>query len=823
MMLPARAAMGEPAIASLDATLAPGKTVRVTVAGATGATGAITIAEPAASVAVDGPLPGADGIAIRTVAISGGNVVHVRVAGARGTATEAIVALRRGTPSFAWSGRTGLGGDPGERTGTLVSFEDATGDGLPEALIAQVNEAVRLCGTERAWLFPRALDPRTGELRPVLLNRLRGLAGAEVEIAGRWESPGPTGAPIANVASFTAASTSVGDGGDAMRLSSPLALGDGDPATTWAEGRGGNGGGEFVTATLSSGVPVRAVAIIASPAGTPEAARGRGRPTSMRLVFGARRFHVTFPGDPAARPGEPIWVVLPEPLAAECLSLVLDAAIEPPARRGVTPAVELAEVRLYTELDFGGGTERLIADLGRAEAVADGAARLLSRAGDRGAQAVASTMAGLSGRARALGARVLADHHGPSSLAPLAALLGDPDERVGAEAVRGLSLAGPAAVSVLVGALPSAAGPSLQRGAAVLSRIGGLDALAALVGRAGSGEAEDRRAVREAIALAASGLGERAVPVLAAALVSDGAGDQTARRLDVARALDPAVPAFREILGRALEATPLADASFADRVLATRLMGRLCEAGDGRFAEALARALTAPSRAMREEILRAEAGVALGRCGPRGAPALADALGDPSPRVRGAAIDAVARARVRQAAARLARVARQDRWAFLRTAALEALGVVAPEARGAAIAAALQDPWMEVRRTGIRLAIHHGVRGAADALAARAADAGEEANVRTEAVAALGQLCAHRHVGVVKRLARVGHRPDATDVELAAAATAVEALGRLGGPVAEEELRAAARQSSPPALRLAAERARRVPRCGAAPRAEPGR
>jgi len=810
--------MAQPALVSNEATLAPGRTVRVAVTGTTGAAGAVTIAEPAASVPIDLPLPRPEGIAIRTVAITGGNVVHVRVGGPRDAAFEAIVALRRGTPVFAWSGRTGLAGDPGERTGSLVAFEDATGDGAPEVLVAQLNEAVSLCGAPRAWLFPRALDVRAGELRPVLLNRLRGVAGQETEIAGRWESPGPTGPPLANVASFTAASTSVGDGGDAMRLSAPLSLADGDPSTSWAEGRGGNGGGEFVTAAISGGVPIRAVAIVASPAGAPEAARARGRPTSVRLLLGDKRFRVTFPADPATRPGEPIWVPFPEPIATRCLSLVLDGAIEPPARRGTTPAVEIAEVQVYTDLDFGGGTERLLSELAGAEATADAAMRLLSRAGDRGAEAVAAAIPGLTGRARVLAARVLAEHHGAVAVPALVGLLGDPDERVGAEAVRGLTLAGPLAGSGLASGLPSATGLSLRRSAAVLARIGGTEALAALVGRAGSGGAEERRAIREAIALAASGLGERAVPVLAEALVEGGAAGPVARRLDVARALDPSVPAFREILGRALEATPLPETSFSDRVVALRLMGRLCEAGDGRFAGALARSVEEPSREMKEEILRAEAALALGHCGPRGAQALGIALEDRAPRVRGAAVDAVARARLHDAAARLARVARQDTWAFLRTAALEALAVVAPEVRSAAITAALQDRWPEVRRTGIRLATHHDVRGAADAIAARAADGGEEAVVRTEAVAALGQLCARRHVGIVKRLARLGHRPDATDVELAAGAAAVEALGRLGGPVAAEEIRAAARESSPPALRLAAERARRVPRCDAGTR-----
>ncbi|MBI2894714.1 MAG: HEAT repeat domain-containing protein [Deltaproteobacteria bacterium] len=800
------AAWGDPEIAHLDATLAPGRIVRVAVRGIAGAHGTLAIgARPPIEAPLSLPLPAeADAISIRTVEVSGGAVVHVR-SGAAGVAEEALVALRGGRPAVVWSGVTGLRGDPGGRTGKALGFEDLTGDGRPEALLYDLSEPVRLCGdSSPAPLFPRAFDPGSGTLRPVLLNRLRGSRAPETVVSATWQSPGPPGRPLVSMATFTSASSIQGDGEDPMRLAPPLALGDADLGTAWAEGRGGDGRGEFVTASLSGGYGVRAVGVVISSPGTPAEARRHGRPRSLAIVFGDRRFRATIPDDPADRAGHTLWIVLPEALAAPCMSLVLGESFT--AASGPT---RIAEVLVYSDLDFGGGIDRLVEDLARPGALGEDAARLLAGTGPAGAAALGRALPGLEGRARFLGARALADLRDLATVPALEVLMGDGDERVRTEAVRAFIGLGDPAVPALARLLGDGRAPARAAAAMALGRIGSTPALEALIAKAGEGDAELRRSVRDAISRSVALSG--GLPLLTNALLGSGL-EGTNREIELLRSLDLGNAEQRAVAARAVEALATRPLEFDERLRVLGIMGRLCET-ETRFASALGRAAASPASSAREEILRAEAVSALGHCGLAGAGVLREAIGDRAPRVRAAAIEALTRAHDRGAAAKVARVARQDAWAFLRSSALESLPILAPEAAPAAVTAALGDRSTEVRRHGIRMATRLGLRTAAAAIAGRADDPNEEAEVRTDAVYALGLLCARRHVGVIKKIARMGHRPDATDLELGAAGAAIESLARIGGTVAEEELRAARRPSSPAALRHAAERARRLPRC----------
>src|SRR5690606_22263328 len=98
------------------------------------------------------------------------------------------------------------------------------------------------------------------------------------------------------------------------------ALSDGDPATFWAEGRGGPGAGEFVVAHFGAGFPIRAFAIRTATG----AGEALGRPRRFWLVGDeGPPVQVTMPEDPGSHPGERYWITLPEPQRWRCVALVL--------------------------------------------------------------------------------------------------------------------------------------------------------------------------------------------------------------------------------------------------------------------------------------------------------------------------------------------------------------------------------------------------------------------------------------------------------------------------------------------------------------------
>ncbi len=100
----------------------------------------------------------------------------------------------------------------------------------------------------------------------------------------------PAGRPIADF-HFVAASTTRGAGSDARGLTAPLELDDGNPATSWAEGLGGDGRGEFLTArAAATGYPIRGLRILPGDGASLQAfhAKNRVTPVADRARAGAR-------------------------------------------------------------------------------------------------------------------------------------------------------------------------------------------------------------------------------------------------------------------------------------------------------------------------------------------------------------------------------------------------------------------------------------------------------------------------------------------------------------------------------------------------------
>ena len=221
-----------------------------------------------------------------------------------------------------WSG---IAGPRGADEETAVWVE-VTADRIFEF---QTAAQVSRCDGEAVRLFTRAWDFGSGKFRPIL-SSLPPPAPPEQKLIARRDDPAmPRTRPMGGFR-FTSASTTAAAGSDAGALSAPSALDDGDPRTVWAEGLGGDGRGEFLTARASAGhYRVRGLRIVPGDASTATAFKSRNRLKALAVALGpdpARRFDVEFPEDPAVAAGGqavPYWIAFPAPVDAACLTLVI--------------------------------------------------------------------------------------------------------------------------------------------------------------------------------------------------------------------------------------------------------------------------------------------------------------------------------------------------------------------------------------------------------------------------------------------------------------------------------------------------------------------
>ncbi len=231
---------------------------------------------------------------LREVTVDGRRVAEVRVA-VRGTPREEL-----------WIGELGPGGPRVVYRG-LAGPRDADGETslrlevTPEAILEyQTASQVTRCDGAPARLFPRAFDFDGGRFRPVLSPLP---PPARETLVGRRGDPAmPKGRPVASF-HFTAASTTAAAGSDARDLTAPVAVDDGDAATAWTEGLGGDGRGEFLTARAGAGgAVVRGLRIVPGDAASAQRFRARNRVRKLQLSFGPRddqRFDVELPEDAA--------------------------------------------------------------------------------------------------------------------------------------------------------------------------------------------------------------------------------------------------------------------------------------------------------------------------------------------------------------------------------------------------------------------------------------------------------------------------------------------------------------------------------------------
>ncbi|HKE15369.1 MAG TPA: HEAT repeat domain-containing protein, partial [Kofleriaceae bacterium] len=634
-----------------------------------------------------------------------------------------------------------------------------------------------------------------------------------------------------------AASSQIGASGPGD-LAAPSEIEDGDPTTAWVEGRAGFGRGEFVTARASlDGGLVRAIRLVPGHAASARTFAQFNRLKKVGLLVGREHaFRVAFAQDPAraGAAGDAWWIALPEPVAADCVSLVVVDVYPGQGARAGGGYTAIAELSVLTELDLapGSAAARLAAAVASGGREGDQAARVLVRLGGaaeaalmaeaqrprappdallRVRRALADLPAGAAELARGLAAR---------SLHPADA------ERFS----RALVAIGRPAVEPLGEVATGRAVPTegRARAAQVLGGIADPSALRALAAAAGSGPREVRRAVARA-------MGGRPAGELDALLeLARGAAEESeAREADLWRGLglmlraQPAGPpraravaALSRRMGdargyelryRLIEAAGGLDEPELVAALAAQLEaatpGPTATTGPAATRAPAENAATAAIERARGTALRrvAAAAMARGRA-PAGTAALVRAARDPDPGVREAAAEALGeRGQAAGDAALAAELA--DSWPRVRRASAVALASACarPQPAAGLRRAALRDVDVEVRRAALSSLATCGAAGAVRFFLAVAGDRAAPVEVRTLALRLIGgsgDRSAARPLAVL-----VGgelERAFGDERAIAPAAAGVYALGELGDPSAVPVLMRAAEAVSFPEIQAAA-------------------
>jgi HEAT repeat protein len=712
-----------------------------------------------------------------------------------GLAFEAILFVRGQEISVVWSGITGLRGDRGSRWGDRVIVEDLTGDGRLNILVASVADEVPLCGVGEPELFPRALDQASGRLRPVMLNRLRGLEVDETTLPASRESPGPLAErPSINVATWAAASTLSGDGGMVEGLAPPRALADGDPSTSWIEGRPGTGSGEFVTARLLPGpYRIQALALTLAPSGDLEGAHSLGRPRTLTLLLdgpeGVRRFGIEVAEDPSTHPGEPVWVNLPEPLRADCLSLVLG---EVHGGRRPPTSTAIAEVEIFTDLDFEGGIDRLIEAFTNEEANAE---VLLRALGVRALPILRARWDDLDPSVQRRTARVMADLRDPAAADLLANAASSDDQRSAQEARRGLLELADQALEALSACLHADLAAQRAVAADILGEIGTEAALTLLIEQVGEAPVEDHVALRGALTAA---LGRVGTPGRQMVLERAEAAEGPAR-LTLMRSLIPVEADERDRFARLVVALWESAESFESRY---QVISLAAGCGPVESIRALAGQVLRQSD---DRYLRAHAAEALGSMGahPSTLSHLSQAAQDEWTGVRFATARALGRAAPEQGRATLIRLLTQDAWPAVRAASAESLAHGPNEGAVAPLIQALGDTSPLVQITAARLLGDLGNAEALLPLRTLAENDRAEVEARQTAARAMGTLCSIQAQAALVALVQRGRERRTTPDRARVAAAAVGSLAGFRGDDVDALLAQVAREGIP-GLRLAA-------------------
>lgn len=694
-----------------------------------------------------------------------------------------------------------LEGLEGERTTSHVEFAGGGGAGAARQLVVgELRENLSLCGRP-ALVAPMVLDPATLGLKPARLQRLSARERkAAVSVVAQ---PVPEAAPGALSLTAVAASSAVGR---------PSHVSDGDLETTWAEGGGGGGRGEFIVLRAPAGLAITGFEIVARPpsGGSAHATE----PRSFWLAGDKELVRVEVPERP--EPGGRLRIDLPKPWRTSCVAWVAEEAY------GTGPELEVTLAELVAIPEGGDATtQELISWVLEDGERARSAVALLAARPEEAASALPAALSSASDRARRhlldVADRLTCDGGARTYAAALA--VGGPElaERAGRDLERCAAQAPQALLDALEGADPSAE----ARLAQALAPLAPALAVERLTPRLDTPSAARRFGLRKALYEAS--MRPEARDALRRALADEKLSERA--RVDLLRALGPGVRTLRAESAAALERL-LARPSFRTRYL---LIGPAAELApeDARARAFLARALRSDESAVVRTAAAATLGAALRSSAEssekRRAALLAafegdliGALTDDNVRVREAAASALGAGKSERAGRELLGLLDRDAWPLVRQGAVAALGELGANAEvDAALARRLErDDSSQVRAATARALGRRGAQGVAQALERAFRNKEETVEVRVEAARALGAVCA---VGASPALTDVALR--LTDARLEAdhrriAVAALRALGELRPEGLRERLAPLLGSGAPKQVRALAAEAVASPRAG---------
>jgi HEAT repeat protein len=720
-----------------------------------GAPCAVGPASPSVVIGADPTtFPSPANVSVDVVPVAGGrSVVHVRIplAGPDEPLAPAWEGLfASGAPPLFAAVTGWTQGQPGERSGTALRRVDV---GSGKMMVqGDIREELRICGEDATLLRPQGLNASLAWQGASWQRLSAERREKAIPIAASLRGGAPPDPPLAQLLAAQGASTAIG---------APKALSDGDPETTWSEARPGQGQGEFVLFQAPHEVPLTRFALVVAPrAPKPEGAA----PKTFYLATDAALFEVTMPEDAWLHPGAAYDIALPDPVATSCVALVLGDAF---TRDNPKPVVTLAELYAYSAFDSPGSAptklESVVLALAGGGPRAEAAAGVLKRAGDAGLDAAASSFAKLDAPGRALAVDVAASApRCESSARLLVPALADPDEVVREKARAKLEQphCGHAAVPALVAAL--SVPETRVRAATLLSSVSPSQALAPLAKALGQGSVRERAQLRSAFAHAAT----QATPAELAALLAE-ARDPEAR-VELLRAAESRLGEVQSAADQALDELLSGPASVKTRYVLASPIAALARAGNAKDDARLLAWLGHDD----EPVVRVHAAELAGASAKTQA-GLDAASRDPEPRVREAALRTVGTSRVRGAEAGAILALERDPWTFVRAEAAGALAALpASQASDEALARALGDRVPRVRAAAIGALAGHTAVAYAGLIRARLDDAKEDVDVRVAAAHAAGTLCDARALDSLSRDAVSGaSSPDPNEVALGLAAT----------------------------------------------------
>jgi hypothetical protein len=683
----------------------------------------------------------------------GKHVVHVRVPSRRGpgaAAWEAVLAAGRSEPLFA--GLTGLtSGDPGERTGKALSV--VPNGPTSFVLVGDVREDLRICGQPATLLDPQALYPGPLAFRSATVQRLTAEQRDQAVRLLAKERGAAVDAPLAKLLVSTGSSVPDSRGQE---------LTDGDPKTAWRELRPGAGQGEFVVMAAPKDVPIARLQFL-TPAADPRASLVA--PKTFYVVTPSTTFEITLPesaGSPPPAGGKAYEVTFPQPIEASCVAIVLGDAYT----RGLAhPDVALAEVVAYSEFDAAGVSlddvaARLSSDRGAA------AAQVLERAGAGALAAVEKAYPSLDAHGKAFAVDVAASHDSCAEAAPLLAhglceAAGEAPRKAREKLERC-----PAAAPVLAARIrdDAASRTCLAPMLATLAPAFALAPLADAMAVSAETDRMSRAALRDAFGRAlgaapagtlASFVGDVHRPALARLEIMRAAGDR------IGEAVAPSEATLEELWA--------ASPPMRVRYLALGPLAALGRAGDGAATARLIAAARDADWPVRARATELAAGL------PGSAGALLAGTRDPEPRVREAALAALAASPSTDAVHAAAAALAGDKWSFVRARAVAVIDAgPSSEDANRALAGVLTDPSATVRGGALTALGRHRGGTWKEAIRARLEDPDEDVEVRAAAAAALGGVCdagsADRLAQLARAIAIPGIDSDAQQIGLGALA-----------------------------------------------------